>query len=202
MLREPGSGPWCIRSRVQRRPDLVQAEAALRSANANVAIVKTDLFPQISLTGGINTSSVSLTNLVSSPDTVLQISANLVQTLLDNGQRFRNIEQARLSLENNLANYRRSVLGAFNEVEVLLSNIQLLEAQGATAQSNLEAAEESFRIAQVRYEEGVSDYQTVLQSQNTLFSSRNAMLDNKLLQLNAVVGLYQALGGGWESPSP
>lgn len=185
-----------------RRPDLVQAEAALRSANANVAIVRTDLFPQISLTGGVNASSTSLSEIVGSPDSVLTISSTLVQTLLDNGQRFRNIEQARLSLENNLANYRRSVLGAFNEVEVLLSNIQLLEAQGATALGNLNAAEESFRIAQVRYQEGVADYQTVLQTQNTLFSSRNAWLDNKLLQLNAMVGLYQALGGGWEPPSP
>jgi outer membrane protein, multidrug efflux system len=185
-----------------RRPDLVQAEATLRSANANVAIVRTDLFPQISLTGGVNASSTSLSELVSSPDSVLTISSTLVQTLLDNGQRFRNIEQARLNLENNLANYRRSVLGAFNEVEVLLSSIQLLEAQGATALSNLNAAEESFRIAQVRYEEGVADYQTVLQTQNTLFASRNAWLDNKLLQLNAMVGLYQALGGGWESPAP
>src|SRR5690606_8903503 len=118
-----------------RRPDLVQAEAALRSANANVAIVRTDLFPQISLTGGVNASSTSLSELVSSPDNVLQISASLVQTLLDNGQRFRNIEQARLGMENTLANYRRSVLGAFNEVEVLLSNIQLLDAQSATALS-------------------------------------------------------------------
>ncbi|MDY6984364.1 MAG: TolC family protein, partial [Pseudomonadota bacterium] len=184
-----------------RRPDLVQAEAALRSSNANVAIVRTDLFPQISLTGGVNASSTSLSELVSSPDNVLQISASLVQTLLDNGQRFRNIEQARLGMENTLANYRRSVLGAFNEVEVLLSNIQLLDAQSATALSNLNAAEESFRIAQVRYEEGVADYQTVLQSQNTLFSSRNAWLDTRLLQLNAAVGLYQALGGGWEAPS-
>lgn len=185
-----------------RRPDLVQAEAALRSANANVAIVRTDLFPQISLTGGVNAASTSLSELVASPDNVLNVSASLVQTLLDNGQRFRNIEQARLNMENNLANYRRSVLGAFNEVEVLLSNIQLLEAQGATALGNLNAAEEAFRIAQVRYEEGVTDYQTVLQTQNTLFSSRNAWLDNKLLQLNAMVGLYQALGGGWEQPSP
>ncbi len=182
-----------------RRPDLVQAEAALRGANANVAIVRTDLFPQISLTGGINTSSTSLTELVSSPDSVLTISASLVQTLLDNGQRFRNNAQARLTLENSLANYRKSVLGAFNEVEVLLSSIQLLEAQGQTAFSNLGAAEESFRIAQVRYREGLADYQTVLQTQNTLFSSRNAWLDNKLLQLNAMVGLYQALGGGWQA---
>ena len=183
-----------------RRPDLVQAEAALRSANANVAIVRTDLFPQISLTGNASTSSTSLSELVSSPDSVLTISSALVQTLLDNGQRFRNIDQARLSMENSLATYRKTVLGAFNEIEVLLSNIQLLEAQGQTAFGNLGAAEEAFRIAEVRYREGVSDYQTVLQTQNTLFSSRNAWLDNKLLQLNAMVGLYQALGGGWQVP--
>jgi multidrug efflux system outer membrane protein len=184
---------------LQRRPDLVQAEAALRGANANIAIVRSDLFPQIALTGGVNASSTSLTELVSSPDTVLNISSNLVQTLLDNGQRFRNIDQATLAMESNLANYRKAVLGAFNEIEVLLSNIQLLEALGQVAFDNLGAAEEAFRIAEVRYREGVADYQTVLQAQNTLFTSRNAWLDNKLLQLNAMVGLFQALGGGWHA---
>lgn len=184
-----------------RRPDLVQAEASLRGARASVDIVRTDLFPQISLTGGVNASSTSLTDLVTNPDTILNINANLVQTLLDNGQRFRNIDQARITMENSLNNYRRAVIGAFNEVEVLLSNIQLLEAQGIVAAQNLAAAEESFRIAQVRYEEGVADFQTVLTAQNTLFSTRNSYLDNKLLQLNAMVGLFQALGGGWQADS-
>jgi multidrug efflux system outer membrane protein len=182
-----------------RRPDLVQAEANLRSARASVDIVKTDLFPQISLTGAASSSSASLTELVSDPDTFLTVNANLVQTLLDNGQRLRNIDQATITMENSLNNYRRAVIGAFNEVEVLLSNIQLLQAQGVVAFQNLEAAEESFRIAQVRYEEGVADFQTVLTSQNTLFSTRNSYLDNKLLQLNAMVGLFQALGGGWQA---
>ena len=75
----------------------------------------------------------------------------------------------------------------------------MLEAQGEVAFANLGAAEESFRIAQVRYAEGVADYQTVLLSQNTLFSTRNSWLDNKLLQMNAMVGLYKALGGGWQA---
>lgn len=197
-IQVPAVQPGLPSELLQRRPDLVQAEAALRSANANVTIVKTDLFPQISLTGNSSASSTSLSELVSSPDTALTVSANLVQTLLDNGQRFRNINQSKLTLENSLANYRKSVIGAFNEVEVLLNSIQLLQAQGATALNNLGAAEESFRIAQERYQEGVADYQTVLQTQNTLFSTRNAWLDNKLLQLNAAVGLYQALGGGWQ----
>ena len=182
-----------------RRPDLVQAEANLRSARASVDIVKTDLFPQISLTGGINASSTSLSELVSDPDTILNINANLIQLLLDNGQRFRNIDQARITMENNLNNYRRAVIGAFNEVEVLLSNIELLEAQGVVALQNLEAAEEAFRIAELRYQEGVADFQTVLIAQNTLFSTRNSYLDNKLLRLNTITGLFQALGGGWQA---
>jgi NodT family efflux transporter outer membrane factor (OMF) lipoprotein len=184
---------------LRRRPDVALTEASLRSANANLAIVRSSLFPNIGLTGNASAASSSLSALVSSPDTALTISATLVQTLLDNGQRFRNIDQARLTLETGLANYRKSVLGAFNEVEVLLSSIQLLQQQGEVAFNNLGAAEESFRIAQVRYEEGVTDYTTVLQSQNTLFSSRNSWLDNRLQQLNAMVGLYQALGGGWQA---
>jgi outer membrane protein TolC len=100
-------------------------------------------------------------------------------------------------MENSLSSYRKAVLGAFNEIDVLLSNIRLLGELGQVAFDNLGAAEEAFRIAQARYREGVIDYQSVLNAQNTLFSSRNAFLDNKLLQLNAVVGLYQSLGGGW-----
>lgn len=201
-IEVPGIRPGVPSELLRRRPDLVQAEAGLRAAAANVDIVYTNLFPQISLTGSLNASSSSLSDVVSFPDAALTISASLVQTLLDNGQRYRNLDQARLSLENSLNDYRTAVIGAFNDIEVLLSNIQVLEAQGETAQRNLDAAEESFRIAQARYEEGVADFETVLISQNTLFSTRNAFLDNKLLQLNAMVGLYQALGGGWDADNP
>jgi len=198
-IEVPAVKPGLPSELLTRRPDLVQAEANLRSARASVDIVKTDLFPQISLTGGINGSSTSLSELVSDPDRIISINANLIQTLLDNGQRFRNIDQATITMENSLNNYRRAVIGAFNDVEVLLSNIQLLQAQGIVAFQNLQAAEEAFRIAQLRYEEGVADFQTVLTSQNTLFSTRNSYLDNKLLQLNAMIGLFQALGGGWQA---
>ncbi|MDR2212142.1 MAG: TolC family protein [Pseudomonadales bacterium] len=198
-LSVPQVQPGLPSELLRRRPDLVQSEASLRSANANLTVVRTALFPQINLTGNASAASLSLTELVTSPDSALTVSATLVQTLLDNGQRFRNIDQAKLSLETSLANYRRAVLGALNEVEVLLSNIQLLEQQGQVALRNLEAAEESFRIAELRYQEGLSDYQTMLQSQNTLFSTRNSWLDSKLQQLNARISLFQALGGGWQA---
>jgi len=184
---------------LRRRPDLVQAEASLRSATSNVDLAYLNLFPQISLTGSLSASSTALSELVSSPDTILNISASLVQTLLDNGQRYRNLEQQRLNLETALSNYRKAVIGAFNDVEVQLSNLDSLKEQVAVAQRNLEAAQEAFRIAEVRYQEGVADYQTVLNSQNSLFQTRNAYLNTKLSQLNAVVDFYQALGGGWQA---
>lgn len=181
-----------------RRPDLYQSELGLRSAAINVTIARRALFPQISLTGVGSSSSSSLADIVSSPlGTSFSLSASLAQLLLDNGARRRNIQSSYIAVETSLANYRRTVLGAFNEVELALSNIELLEAQADVAASSLAAAEESFRIAQVRYEEGVTDYQTVLQSQNTLFSTRNSFYNTKLQRLNAVVNFYQALGGGW-----
>ena len=182
-----------------RRPDLYQAELDLRAAAISVTIARRSLFPQISLTSSATASSAALTDIVSSPSlTTFGISASLVQTLLDNGARRRDIERARIFVESGLASYRRAVLGAFNEVEVALSDIRLLESQAEVAASSLDAAEEAFRIAQVRYEEGVADFQTVLQAQNTLFSTRNAFLDNKLQRLNAILSFYQALGGGWQ----
>ncbi len=182
-----------------RRPDLVQAEAQLRSAVAGVDIARTDYFPSLSLTGSVNASSSSLTALVSSPDQFINAGATVLQTLLDTGQRNRALQTRQLALENALASFRRAALVAFNEVEVLLSAVQLQEEQVAVALENLGAAEESFRIAQVRYAEGVTEFQTVLTTQNTLFSSRNAVLDTKLQQLNTLISLYQALGGGWQA---
>jgi NodT family efflux transporter outer membrane factor (OMF) lipoprotein len=181
-----------------RRPDLYQAEMSLRGAAINVSVVRRQLFPQISLTATASSSSFELANVVASPaQSFAGISASLVQVLLDNGQRRRNIEQSKLSLESSLSSYRRAVLTAFNDVEVALANIQLLEEQGEVAASSLDAAEEAFRIAESRYREGVADFETVLVAQNSLFSTRNAFLDNKLQRLNAILSFYQALGGGW-----
>jgi len=195
----PSLRPGIPSELLRRRPDLVQAEAELQRTAVQVELSRLDFFPSISLTGSANASSTSLSELLASPDTVINFSANLSQLLIDNGARQRNLEQNRLTLENSLNIYRRAVLIAFNEIEVLLSNIQLLEELGVVAERQLAQAEESFRLAEVRYAEGVADFQTVLTAQNTLFSQRTALLNNKIQQLNSLVGFYQALGGGWDA---
>ena len=183
---------------LSRRPDLVLAEADLRSARANVDVVKTSFLPQISLTASGSTSSSSLSALVANPDSVIALSSSIAQVLLDNGQRGRNTDLATLTLENSLSRYRAAVINAFNEIEIILGNVAFLAAQSEVAIRNLDAAEESFRIAELRYQEGVVDFETVLNTQNVLFQTRSSYLDSKLAQLNVAVALYQALGGGWE----
>jgi NodT family efflux transporter outer membrane factor (OMF) lipoprotein len=182
-----------------RRPDLVQAELNLRNAAISVDAARLNFFPNISLSGSANSSSPALIDIISDPaTTTVSLSASLTQQLLDNGARKRNVAQARLSLETSLANYRRSVIQAFNDIEVQLNNIQLIRDQGLVTEQNLISAEEQFRLAELRYNEGVANYQTVLTAQNSLFSSRNSVLSNRLSQLNAIISFYQSLGGGWE----
>jgi outer membrane protein TolC len=184
-----------------RRPDVVQSEANLRVSRANVNLVRTAFLPNISLTGSASLIGDSVGDLVDADDALVSATASIVQTLLDNGSRRRNLARSRLDLETSLADYRKTVIAAFNEIEVSLANIELLDALAQFAADDLARAEEAFRISEVRYREGVDEYQTVLTTQNTLFSVRNNYYDNKLARLNAIVALYQALGGGWSKNS-
>lgn len=180
-----------------RRPDLVEAEANLRSAKANVDLARLAFLPSISLTASSNSINSSLNNILRHPDPI-SITANLIQTIFDNGTRLRNEEDSRLILENSLLTYRKAVLEAFNDVDVALGNIRLLDSQAQTAKEDLARATEAFRISEVQYREGVLNFQTVLSTQQTLYSIRENYLNNKLSRLNAIVAFYQTLGGGWE----
>jgi outer membrane protein, multidrug efflux system len=181
-----------------RRPDLVIAEADLRQFRANVDLTRLEFLPNISLTGAAGAASPSLSGFLDERDTSINGTASFLLTLLDNGARQRSLQSSKLNLESALANYREAAITAFNEIEVSLGNIELLESLGLVAAEDLLRAEEAYRIASVRYREGVTGFQTVLNTQDTLFSVRNSFLDNKLARLNAIIAFYQALGGGWQ----
>jgi NodT family efflux transporter outer membrane factor (OMF) lipoprotein len=194
----PEIQPGLPSSLLHRRPDIVQAEAGLKLSRADVDLARLAYLPDISLTGSVRLASDSLGDLLGDGSTTVSATAGLVQLIFDNGSRGRNVERRRLELESALANYRETVIAAFNDIDVSLGNIELLRALGDVATEDLKRAEESFRIAEARYREGVDDYQTVLISQNQLFDTRNAYFDNKLAQLNAAIAFYQSLGGGWQ----
>ena len=196
-LSTPEVAPGLPSELLVRRPDIVQAELVLRKARANVAIARNALLPNISLTASTNIASDSLRNLTSGNSFSFALTPSLVQSVFDLGRRSRANESARLDMESSLASYRETVIRAFNDIEVALGNIKLLESLARVLLDDLARAEESLRIAEVRYREGVIDYQRVLSAQDFLYSARNSVLSNKRAYLNAIVSLYQALGGGW-----
>lgn len=198
-LETPSVAPGLPSELLVRRPDIVQAELNLRRARANVGIARNALLPSISLTGSTSTVSDSLRELSSDKSFSVSLSASLVQSVFDFGRRGRARESAQLQMESSLDSYRQTVIRAFNDIEIALGNIQLLDSLNRIALEDLKRAEESLRIAEVRYREGVIDYERVLIAQDFLFSARNNVLSNKRGYLNAIVNLYQALGGGWTS---
>ena len=185
-----------------RRPDLVQAETALRDARANVDLARLAFLPRIDLVTGAGASSASFGSLAAQGATALTATADLAFTLFDLGQRRRNLEASRLRLESLLADYRQVVIGAFNEVELGLADLGLLRSLADVLADDVRLAEESLRIAEARYREGAGQFETLLAAQTTLYGAREALLNNKLGVLQAVVGLYRALGGGWRLQTP
>lgn len=196
----PSVQPGLPSELLTRSPSLVQAEIRLRDAAISVDAARLNFFPNISLSGSAGERSPALIDLVSNPaSTTFSLSASISQTLLDTGGRRRNLEQAQLSLDTALDSYRRTVIQTFNDIEIQLNNIELLKAQGEVAVQNLDSAEEQARLAEIRYQEGVSNYQTALNAQNSLISTSNSLLSNRLSQINAIINFYQTLGGGWEA---
>ncbi len=201
VLTAPRVAPGLPSGLLVRRPDIVQAELSLRQARANVGIARNALLPSISLTGSTNTASDSLRELTSGNSFSVGLGASLAQNVFDFGRRGRARESARLRMESSLASYRQTVIRAFNDIEISLGNIELLDALDQVALEDLKRAEESLRIAQVRYSEGVIDYQRVLTAQDFLYNARNNVLSNKGAYLNAILNLYRDLGGGWSRDS-
>lgn len=183
---------------LERRPDIIQAEANLQIASANQLLARLAFLPNISLTAQAGAVSDSLAELIKSPTVVLSAAASVVETLLDNGARARSNTKARLRLENSVASYRQTALAAFNEVNVLLQNARLAKLLSDVAQADLHRAEEANRIAQIRYQQGAEPYQTLLTTQNAMFAIRVQGQQTKLDRINTLLALYQALGGGWQ----
>lgn len=191
-LAVPPVAPGLPSDLLLRRADIVQAEAALREARADVDLARLAFLPRISLTGSGGLASTETAATVGA-------TASLALQIFDLGRRGRGLEASRLRLESMLDDYRRTVIGAFNDVEVALADIGLLGSLGEVLAEDVALAEESLRIVEARYREGVQEFEALLGAQDTLYGARNALLDNKLATLLAVIDLYTALGGGWRA---
>jgi outer membrane protein, multidrug efflux system len=187
-----------------RRPDLASAEAQLGAANADVAAARAAMLPTITLTGTAGLATAALTSIASSGTTLaIGIAASLLQPIFDGG-RLRGQKAVAESRERELVEtYRKAILSAFADVEEALAGTTRLGQQEQLQADVQTRAQESLRLAQIRYKAGADDLLTVLDAQRTLFAAQDQLAQVQLSRLQAAVSLYKALGGGWsEAEAP
>jgi outer membrane protein, multidrug efflux system len=184
-----------------QRPDIRSAEAQLASADASVVAARAAFFPSITLTGEYGVASSALKNLFTPQAIFYQIAAGLVQPVFDGFRLEGQLEQAQGHQLELLSLYRRSIVSGFADVERALiaiadnAELERLQRQVVTA------SQQAFNIAETRLREGTVDLTTVLITQQALFQAQDTQVVVRLARLQAVLSLYQALGGSWMPPA-
>lgn len=185
---------------LQRRPDLRAAEQELVAANADIGYARASYYPRLSLTGLLGLESGELSNLLKTGATTWNAGANLATPLVTGGKAQAAESIARANYTAAEAGYRKAVLNAFREVEdALVQQGSAREIQVAR-EAQHGSMEQTLRLARLRYVNGYSGYLDVLTTQRALFQTQLGLIDSQRARLAALIGLYKALGGGWQDP--
>jgi len=194
----PDTPPGLPSALLERRPDVLQAEHTIASANAQVGVAIANFFPQIGLTALYGGASSQLKDIVKNSFSFWNVAGNAAGPLF---QGFALLEQYRGQVafwEQTRAQYQQTVLNAFAEVSNALdAQTRLAESRSAQERS-VRAYQESVRLSLLRYDHGLSTYFEVLEAQQQLFPAELALAQIQLDQLLTVVTLYRTLGGGWQ----
>jgi multidrug efflux system outer membrane protein len=201
-LAVPRVAPGLPADLLTRRPDLASAEAQLAAANANVAAARAALLPGIQLTGSAGLASDVLLNFLSAPTAALALGASLLQPIFDGGRLRAQVDVAASRERELVENYRKFILAALADVEGALASGGRTADQETLQAQVVEQARIALRLAEIRYREGVDDLLTVLDAQRTLFQAEDQLAQIRLSRLQASIGLFKALGGGWKMTEP
>jgi NodT family efflux transporter outer membrane factor (OMF) lipoprotein len=184
---------------LERRPDIASNERRMAVANAQIGIAKAAYFPTITLnaTGGFEGSSV--TNWFNGPSGFVAAGASALVTVFDAGRRRAVTGEAKAAYDQSLANYRESVLGAFQEVEDSLAALRLLDDEAKTEDAAVTSAQHSLSLSNNRYKGGVTTYLEVITAQSTALNDQRVAVEIAGRRMTACVSLIKALGGGWNS---
>jgi NodT family efflux transporter outer membrane factor (OMF) lipoprotein len=186
---------------LERRPDIASTERRMAQANALIGVAKAAYYPTITLSasGGFEGSSAS--NWFSWPSGFVAGSASALVTAFDAGRRRAMTDQARSFYDESVANYRQTVLTAFQEVEDNLAALRLLQQEAQTQEGAVAAAEHSLSLSTNRYKGGVTTYLEVITAQRAALADERTAVEIAGRRMTASVFLIKALGGGWTAAS-
>jgi NodT family efflux transporter outer membrane factor (OMF) lipoprotein len=196
-LSYPAVRPGLPSQLLARRPDVASAEAQLMAANANIQAARAAFFPAITLTATGGYESAALAGLLTPANRVWSLGAGLTQPIFQGGALLGSYQLAKGRYEELLADYHKAVMSALGNVEDSLVAVQqsndLVDRQAEAAKT----AQRAYEYAQIQMRAGTINILTLLNTQTSLYGARDALAQAKYARLQALVSLYQSLGGGW-----
>jgi NodT family efflux transporter outer membrane factor (OMF) lipoprotein len=199
MIAVPVIPPEMPSALLERRPDIAASERQMAAANAQIGVAVAAFYPDITLTGDYGTSAVLLNRLLATSSRFWSFGSNLVQTVFDAGARSAQVEQARAVFDQDVANYRQTVLTAFQQVEDQLAALRILAQEAAVQDKAVAAAFEAARIINNQYLAGTVAYTSVIVADQTALADAETAVNIRQSRLVASAALIQALGGGWNA---
>ncbi|MGB3452011.1 MAG: efflux transporter outer membrane subunit [Giesbergeria sp.] len=180
-----------------RRADVRQAEQLLLAANANIGAAKAAFFPRIALTASAGSASNALSGLFKDGSWGWTLAPQMLLPIFDAGRNQAGLDSALAGRDIAVAQYEKAIQSAFREVADALAGRATLGEQWRAQQQQAEAEADRFRLADLRYRNGVASYLDVLDAQRALFASQQALAQIRLALQQNQVAVYKALGGGW-----
>jgi NodT family efflux transporter outer membrane factor (OMF) lipoprotein len=182
---------------LERRPDIAAAERSAASANAQIGVAIAAYYPAITLSASYGFVGSAIETLFRASNAVWSVGPQLAETVFDAGLRSAQVAAARAAYDQTIANYRQTVLAAFQQVEDELAALRILEQQAEVQDRAVRAAEEAERLILNQYVAGTVSYTNVVTAQTVSLGNKQTALSILQSRLAASVVLIEALGGGW-----
>jgi NodT family efflux transporter outer membrane factor (OMF) lipoprotein len=186
---------------LERRPDIAEAERNMAVSNAQIGIAKAAYYPSLSLFGQGGWQAADITKLVSVPSTFWAVGANVTESIFTGGARRAQVQFAQAGYDANVASYRETVLGAFQEVQDDVTGLGVLDEGLQSQRKAVGSAQRTLDISTDRYKGGLVSYLDVVTAQQNLLTSQQEMAVIQGQRLVTSVLLVKALGGGWDASS-
>mgnify|MGYP001547109598 CR=1 FL=1 len=198
-LSQPWVRPGLPSELLTRRPDVAEAEAQLIAANANIAQARAAFFPRIELTASTGFASTALSHALDPANSIFSLAAGLAQPIFEGGALQGQSAFAKARYTELLAEYHKTVISAFANVEDALVALQKTGEQVQRQQQAVATARRAYEIAQAQLHAGTINVLALLNTEGALFTAEDQMVQVDFSHLQALIGLFKALGGGWRN---
>src|SRR5579872_299012 len=186
---------------LQRRPDIATAERTVSSANSQIGVARASFYPNIPLTGGGGVESRDITTLFNAPSFLWSLGLSAIEPLIAGGRLHAQLDFANSVYQEDVANYRESVLVAFQQVEDALAGLQALQSASNSQKKAVDDADRSLDLANARYTGGLVTYLDVITAQELVLTNERLATQIDGQRMVTAVYLIKALGGGWDDSS-